>query len=215
MADMATLTGQQQALKHIEQAQSLIDQIQGKIRKVVEEFACGEVSREQFNSIYEHYQSQMMMAAQMMAEADTLNAAAMAAGETFAIRSKLTAKAKAMTVFYHATALLLETIGDLDIPVNHLSPRLNNICDQVQAGLKVETHTEKLGNEWLLYVPGKYSTAVLLLSNEPAGRQIGIIEQFHRDFETANDAALRSGRADSSKLVFTFQSFVRRSSKKQ
>ena len=42
-------------------------------------------------------------------------------------------------------------------------------------------------------------------------RQIAIVQNMHRNFETANQAALRSGQTNSSKLVYPFLSFVRRS----
>ncbi|MEP7285818.1 MAG: hypothetical protein ABI947_08625 [Chloroflexota bacterium] len=198
--------------KRYTQNQDIMSLIQAKMKKTVDEFAQGEISREQFHKIYEHYQSQMVMAAQMIAEADTL--ATITPGETVALRRGLTAKAKAVTIYYHATGLLLETIGDFDAPVALISPMLNNIGGQTQRGKIMPTHSEKFRDEWLLYVPGRYTTAVLQLSNEPAVRQIAILEGMHRDFETANDTALKSGDADSAMLVYPFQSFVRRSVRK-
>jgi hypothetical protein len=200
--------------RQIAQGQALIEQVRVKMRKVVDEFAVGEISREQFNKIYEHYQSQILMAAQLMADADTLTGAMLSPEETVAIRSALTAKAKAMTVYYHATGLLLETIGDFDVSVAVIAPILNEISVKTQANQQVPTKADKLGDQWLLYVPGKFSTAVMLLSNEPAVRQIGIIETMHRDFEVANETALKSGNADGTTLVYPFQSFVRRSVRK-
>src|SRR5260221_2353373 len=210
MGDITALA-REQAQKQIIQGQTLIDQIQIKMKKVVDEFAAGEISREQFQKIYEHYQAQIVLAAQMMMDADSLATMEPTAGETMAIRKGLTAKAKAMTVYYHATGLLLETIGDFDVPVALISPTLNNIGTQVAAGNKVDTRVEKFNNEWLLYMPGKYSTAVMLLSHEPAVRQISIMESMHRDFEGANDNILKSGQADGGALVYPFQAIVRRS----
>src|SRR5687768_17091903 len=182
MTDLAVI-----AQKQITQGQTLLDQIQGKIKKLIDEFARGEISREQFDKIYEHYQSQIMMATQMMLEADSMAMlGSLTPGETIAIRKGLTAKAKAMTVYYYATGLLLETIGDFDAPIALLSVKLNNIADQVRLGEKLDVIVDKLGDDWVLYVPGKYSTAVMLFSHEPAGRQNGIIQRMHHDFERAN-----------------------------
>jgi hypothetical protein len=210
MADITTLA-REQAQKQIAEGQTLIDTIQGKMKKIVDEFAAGEISREQFQKIYEHYQGQIVLAAQMMMDADSLSTAELNPGETMAIRKGLTAKAKAMTVYYHATGLLLETIGDFDVPVALISPTLNNIGSQVSAGNKVETRVEKFNNEWLLYMPGKYSTAVMLLSHEPAARQISIMENMQRDFEGANENILKSGHAEGNALVYPFKAVVRRS----
>jgi len=200
--------------RQIAQGQAMIEQVRTKLRKVVDEFAQGEISREQFNQIYEHYQSQILMAAQLMADADAITGAPLSPQETYAIRSALTAKAKAMTVYYYATGLLLETIGDFDVSIAVIAPILNEIKTNVQAGQQVATRTDKLGDHWLLYVPGKFSTAIMLLSNEPAVRQIALIETMHRDFEVANEAALKSGNADGTTLVYPFKSFVRRSVRK-
>ena len=208
MADLARIMSS----KQLAQAQEIIDTVQGKMRKVVDEFAQGDISREQFQEIYEHYQNQIMMAVQMAAEADaTVDGLQLTPGETFAIRSKLVAKAKGMTIYYHATGLLLETLGDFDISVAKIAPCLNSICDQVHRGRTADVRTEKMADEWVLYVPGRYSTAVMLFSHEPSVRQISVIENIHRDFETANYTALKSGHADGSKLVYPFKSFVRRS----
>ena len=211
MVDHITLV-QDSVQKQVTQGQEVISLIQGKMKRTVDEFAQGEISREQFHKIYEHYQSQLVMAAQMVAEADSL--ATLAPGETIALRRGLTAKAKAVTIYYHATGLLLETIGEFDAPAALISPLLNNIGEQTQRGKVMPTRSEKFQNEWLLFVPGKYSTAVVQLSNEPAGRQIAILEGMHRDFETANNLSLKSGDADSTMLVYPFQSFVRRSVRK-
>ncbi|HLY25946.1 MAG TPA: hypothetical protein VKQ72_06380 [Aggregatilineales bacterium] len=207
---MAT-TAQDIARNQIAQGQAVIEQVRTKMGKLVDEFARGDISREQFNQVYEHYQSQIVMATQLMIDADAMKGMTITPQETFAIKSALSAKAKAMTVYYHATGLLLEIIGDFDVPVAHISQKLNDLSEKVSAGQKVETQAEKRGDQWLLYVPGKYSTTVMLVLHEPAARQIGIIETMHRDFELANEVALRSGHADGASLVYPFQSFVRKS----
>lgn len=193
--------------------QALLDQIRTKMNKIVDEFAQGEISREQFNQIYEHYQSQMVMAMQM-SDTSVPDSSLGNAKETIALRNALTAKAKAMTVYYHATGLLLETIGDFDVSVAQIAPELNRLSATIQSGKKLPPKSDKQGDQWLLYVPGRYSTAVMLFSNEPSGRQTNIVENLHRDFEVANEAALRSGHADGTTLVYPFQLFVRRSIRK-
>src|SRR5260221_6702226 len=101
MADI--IAAHEFAQQQVTQAQTLIDQVQGKMHKGVNEFAQGDISREQFEKIYEHYQAQILMAAQMAADADTLSMRELTTGETAAIRSKLMGKAKAMNVYYHHT----------------------------------------------------------------------------------------------------------------
>jgi hypothetical protein len=181
------------------------------MHNLVDEFAKGEISREQFQKIYEHYQRQVTMAAQMVAEADGSLLSELTPGETIAIRKHLTAKARAMAIYYHATGTMLESIGEFNIPASALTPTLRNFRALMQRGVEVEPRAQLMDSQWVLFVPGKYSTAVMLFSNEPAARQIEIINDMHRDFELANDLALKSGQADGSKLAYTFLSIVKRS----
>ncbi len=202
----------QNAAQQSATAEKLIGQITEKLRVVVREFAAGEISQEQFHGIYEHYQAQMLLAAQMAAEADLAAKGSLPApGETIAIRSRLAAKAKAMAIFYYATGMLLETLGDLDIPVAETAPILTEIRHEVLQGAKSEIRTERLGKEWLLFVPGAYSVTVMLFSHQPASRQIEMIENMHCDFEKANETALKNGDIDGSKLAYPFQLFVQQS----
>jgi hypothetical protein len=209
MADTA-LIAQAQARKQIEEGQALIEQVQAKTHSLVDEFARGEISREQFQKIYEHYQRQVTMAATMVAEADGSMLSELTPGETIAIRKHLTAKAKAMAIYYHATGTMLESVGDLNIPNSALTPTLRNFRALMQRGVEVEPRSQLMEGQWVLFVPGKYSTAVMMFSNEPAAQQMGIIQNMHNDFEAANDAALKSGQADGRKLAYTFLSIVKR-----
>ncbi len=211
MQEAATFTAQNKVQQQLAERQAFIEQVQQKMHTVANEFAAGEISREQFHRLYEHYQGQIVFAVQLLAEADGTILAGLPAGETIALRKQLTAKAKAMAVYYHATGLLLETIGDFDVPVLSLAPILNDRSDRAESGTLPPPQVKALGSDWLLFISGKYSTSIMVFSHEPAARQIAIIENMHRDFEAANGTALRSGRADASKLVYPFQSFVRKS----
>ncbi len=210
MAD-AALTAQAQARKQIQEGQAFIEQIQGKIHKLVDEFARGEISREQFQKIYEHYQKQIALAAQVVAEADSSLLNEVTPGETIAIRKHLAAKAKAIAIYFHATGAMLESIGEFDIPASTLTPTLRNFRALIQRGVEVEPRSQLSDGQWLLFVPGKYSTVVMVFSNEPAVRQIAIIENMHKDFEKANEAMLKSGQVDGRHLAYTFHSIVKRS----
>jgi len=193
------------------QAQALITQIQAKQRKLADEFAAGEINREQFYKIYEHYQHQLNLASAMLAEADLPQMQTMSAGETIAIRKKLTPMATAAAVYLHESGEILERIGDFNISLETLKSTLSGIIQQVKDTLEAEAQTMAVGADWVLFMPGRYSTAIMVFSHEPVMRQIAIVENMHRDFETANYAALASGQTHAAKLVFPFMTFVRRS----
>ncbi len=195
----------------IAEKQAFIEQIQEKMRRISKEFAAGEINRDQFHRLYDHYQSQVMFTLQILAETDGSLLSQLPSGETIAIRKQFMAKARAMAVYYHTTGLLLETIGDFDVPTSVLGPLLNDLNDRILSGNAAEPQLKALGREWVLVVTGRFTTSIMQFSNEPTTRQISIIGAMHHDFEAANDAALRSGRAEASTLVFPFQSVVRKS----
>lgn len=205
------LSAQAATRKQIAEGQALIEQIQQKMNNVVDEFAAGDLNREQFHKIYERYQQQIILATQLIAEADYSLNAELTPGETMVIRKELTAKSVAMAVYYHATGLMLETIGNFDVPVSHLSPILNNLSDRVQGCLGTEPQIRAINGKYLLFTVGRFSTSIMVFSHEPAPRQISIIENMHHHFETANESALRSGHADARNLVYTFLALVRKS----
>jgi hypothetical protein len=212
---MVNFSTQNLAQKQLAEGQALIEQIQGKMRRLADEFAIGEINREQFYKIYEHYQTQLNLASAMVAEADALSLANLPAGETIAIRKRLTAMAKAAAIYYHATGEWLETIGEFHLPMSSLMPTLSAIVGQARTGGEAEPQARQIGGEWLLFVPGQFSTVVMVFSHEPVMRQIAIVQNMHRNFEAANITALLSGQTQAAKLVYPFITFVRRSVRKQ
>jgi hypothetical protein len=59
------------------------------------------------------------------------------------------------------------------------------------------------GGRWLCFVPGRYTTLIVLFSAEPATLQLQMIEDLHRDFELVNDPALSSDDVSQRALTFT------------
>ncbi len=192
MTDVSS-SPRQIAVQQIAEGQMLIEQVQSKMRKLADEFAAGEINREQFYKIYEHYQTQINLATAMIAEADVLSLGTFSPAETIAIRKQLTGKAKAAAVYYHETSQFLETIGDFELPVAMLTTTLTGIADEVERRGTAEPVSIPVGRDWVLFVPGQYSTAIMVFSNEPVMRQVAIVQNMHHNFETANQAALRSG----------------------
>ncbi len=210
MAELTIAAGAKAPGK-ITQAQALLFQTQMKIRKIIDDYAAGCLSRDDFHKAYDHLQAQILLAVQVMADSDGEALNERSPDETIPIRKRWMAKAKAIAVYYHATGFLLETMGEFDVPADALAPRLDRLVAEIRGRIGAKPRVESIEGYWVLFVPGRYSTAILLFGNEPVARQVGIIEHMHRDFETANEAALRSGHADSRKLVYPFLSFVQRS----
>lgn len=199
-------------------ASALIAQLRVKMRKLADEFARGDINREQFHKIYEHYQSQLNLAASTLAQMGDQKIESIQSGETIMLRKQLTAIARAAVIYHHASGEVIETIGEPGFPVDTLLPTLTAISEQVRGSAGrdplPESQIVTVGKDWALFVPGEFSTAVMIFSNEPVIRQIEIVENMHRDFEIANEAALHSGQTQAAKLVYPFLAFVRRSVKR-
>lgn len=192
-------------------AQAVIDQVRGKMRQLADEFAAGEINRDQFYKIYAHYQSQINLASGLLDDVNTQAPAGLESGETISIRRQLTALARAAVVYYHASGEFLEIIGDVDIPTADITGPCADLAARVQRFGAADTITRQVGRDWLLFTPGAYSTAVMIFSAEPVMGQIAIAQNMHHDFEVANEAALVSGQTRAVQLVYPFLSFVRRS----
>ncbi|MCC7209179.1 MAG: hypothetical protein IT323_17840 [Anaerolineae bacterium] len=190
---------------------AVIDQVRGKMRQLADEFAAGEINRDQFYKIYAHYQAQINLATGLLDQMNQPTPKALESGETIAIRRQFTALARAAVVYYHATGEILEVIGELDLPISEIIGACADLAARVQQFGSAETVTRQVGQSWLLFTPGAHSTAVMLFSAEPVMGQIAIVQNMHRDFEVANEAALVSGQTRAVQLVYPFLSFVRRS----
>ena len=195
-------------------AQALITQLEGKMRRLADEFALGEINREQFQSVYEHYLGQMNLANALLADAENAAFTTVQSGETVVIKHQMMAKAKGMAVYYHPSAQtlqVLETLGDFEIPFAEIEPVLRSRAADAILKTPPEPQVRELGREYVLYITGRYSTAVMLFSHEPVIRQIATVQTMHRDFETANESRLRADSADARQLVYPFAAIVRRS----
>jgi hypothetical protein len=183
-------------------------QVQGKIQSLLTEFADGKLSREQFHAIYEHYSSQLTMAEQAL-RSDDSGSVKLKGGETIGIRQAYTAKAIGLVIYHNKSGVLLDTLGEFDIPSANISPVLNDFSQMMQANELIDRRVEQVSpNQWLLFAAGKYTTVVTQFHNEPSYHQSREIERLHHDFEVANEAFLSSGRGDASKLAYPFLVFV-------
>ncbi|HRE48614.1 MAG TPA: hypothetical protein PLD47_12890 [Aggregatilineales bacterium] len=199
------------ANKSVTEAKSLIDQIQAKMRRIADEFAAGDINREQFYSIYEHYQMQLNLASAMLEEVEAGGLPNASSMETIALRKKLTGIAQAAAVYLYNDPQPLETLGEYILNPESVLPAIRVMFAALEKGDSPDFQIRQMPTAWALIVPGRLSVVVMLFSHEPVVRQIAFVQHMHRDFETANEAALRSGDVKAAKLVFPFASFVKKS----
>jgi hypothetical protein len=181
-------------------------QIQAKIESLVQEFAEGALSREQFHAIYDRYSSQLAlaeMAAQSMAPSTILDS--VNAGEsTIALKEQHMGKAVGMGIYRRAGGALLETLGSFEVPPAQMQRIL---ADFQQRGGGREIR--QIGaHQWLLIGTGRASLLVTLFRNEPSQMQMNVIARLHTDFERANAASFAGGTVDAGKLAYPFLTFI-------
>ena len=186
--------------------------IEEKIQGLVDEFAEGKISREQFHILYERYSSRLAIANQALISGNPEAIQIAQSGPpTVLVRDTYQGKAIGMAIYHNKSGNILETLGDFNVPIQRVVAVLKAYSDTMARGDMVERHLEKLdGQQWLLFAPGQYSTVVTLFLNEPAATQIREVERLQHDFEQANYAFLTKDKVDGKQLAYPFMIFVKR-----
>jgi len=185
------------------------EEIQGKIRRLLQEFGEGQLSREQFNILYERYNNQLELAltagetAAQQAKKNDLS--------TIAIREATTGKAIGLAVYHHRSGTIIETLGHFELGPDIITPVLHDFSDKMESRQFIEPVTQKLSaGHWVLYMARHFTTAIVIFRNEPSPRQIRALERLLHDFEEANQRNLDTNHVDASKLAVPFVGFVRK-----
>lgn len=182
--------------------------VEAKIQGLITEFADGKISREQFQMIYARYSEQLSIA----------NAALMTGNElaqsgdntsTIAVRTAYQGKATGLMIYYNRNGKVLETLGELTVPISVIGPLLNDFSFLMDGNKRAERLVRKIGEkEWLLLAMGRYTTIVTQFKHEPAQIQIRELERLHTHFEEANRTLFESEKADADSMAYPFLEFV-------
>ncbi|PJF35161.1 MAG: hypothetical protein CUN49_11985 [Candidatus Thermofonsia Clade 1 bacterium] len=193
-------------------AEALIAQLRKKLRNLATEFANGDINREQFQTLYERYQSQINLAA---LAADELAARPVGnTDETIAIRRNLEGKALAMAVYHYRSQRFIEQVGNFEVPYAAIRDILHDIAERAAVDEPLEPQTHPYGERYLLFVAGKYTVSIMVFSHEPVVRQIATVQNMHADFEVANAAVLQRAQVTGD-LAVPFFALVMRSLRKR
>lgn len=189
-------------------------QVQEKIQKLIQEFADGAISREQFHVIYERYTGQLAIAdmAAISSMPDAVMGLAQSGPSTISVKEAYTGRAVGMLIYNNRSGMLLETLGNFDVSPEKLAPILNDFTMMMERSKKIEREVRKISpRQWLHFAAGRYTTIVTLFRNEPSELQGREIERLHYDFEQANQSFFESSAAiDATKLAYPFLVFVQR-----
>ena len=185
---------------------AFLQELRAKMAQLAEDFAQGKLNRTQFQEIYAHYQEQRRHVEEALVRAPGSEQwmTNVAVGMTGMLRERHSAKILSYAIYDNMTSLPLASVGTFRIDTSLLVPMLSSFrsaaTEMFGAGLR---SSEIEGGHWLCYVPGEYSTLIVLFSIEPARVQLTLIEDLHRDFEVANRTTLENGRGREAAELFT------------
>lgn len=202
--------------QQIQQGRAYISQVHHKMSQIVREFANGEINRTQFHQLYDRYQRQVLTIEQYMAESNPdgwQEAIRDDVESTYHLRKSLTARPIGISVYDNRSGMPIETIGNFSVDADLLVPMLSSYRSAAREIFKSGMRSTALENgNWLCFVPGHYSTLLVLFSLEPATNQLTMIERMHHDFETANTEFLEHGYTSADQLAYPFYGFIHRAS---
>lgn len=190
--------------------------IEGKIQKIIQEFAEGALSREQFQVLYERYNAQLAIATEAIISGNPDAVQIANDGlSTIAVKEAYQGKAVGLLIFHIKSKKILETLGSFDVPMQLIEANLNTFAMLIDANEFVERHTESMNKgRWILYAPGQTTIVVTIFQNEPSQFQIREIDRLQHDFEQANQVILSQNNIDASALAYPFTVFVQKRFKK-
>ena len=182
-----------------------LHEVEAKLDRTVQDLADGLVNRAQFENLYRHYQNQRRMLQGLVAEGGGQVPASVMDGESMIIRKRYAAKALAYGVYDNESSVLLYMMGnfpvDSDLVVSFLSGFRSAAAEILGAGAaKAEAEDGKV----LCYVPGQYSTLIILYSSDPAEIDMQGLRQTHLHFETLNGHLLKQRPIPSDELFFNY-----------
>ena len=197
----------------LENPDEYLERVQGKINKLAEEFASGEINRSQFQELYEHYRREQQTVKrylEMAPDSDEWKAAT-TEGKSVVIRQKNVAKVLGYAVYDNESGMPLSTIGEFQIEAELAVPMLSSYRAATKeifgAGMQ---STQIEGGRWLAYMPGDFTTLMTLFSTDPASDQLESLEELHQLFERANRTLLSNPPASPDELVFPHKYFLGR-----
>jgi len=185
-------------------------EVEGKIDKLLKEFADGKLNREQFYAVYERYNSQIELVEKALNGGDVKIDTQ--AGGTIVLKEKYMGKARGAMIFVSKTGDVIETLGTFGVAMTEIIPVLDRFTEQLAEGHTIERVVRQVTDkEWLLFIAGAYTHIVTVFNQEPSRYQTMVIQRMQREFENANRSLFEQGVYDPEKLVYPFRSFVTKS----
>ncbi len=189
----------------LRRAEDALSRLREKMAQVATEFAAGKINRAQFHAIYSRYNEQRAITERLLERNPDSQAwqQVVQEGHTGFLRQHYEARVLCYALYDNESSMPIASHGRFKIETGLLVPMLSAFraaaSEMFGAGLK---STAIEGGRWLVFVPGEFTTAIVMFSLEPSARQLDLVQDLHRDFERANRQALARGETRPDRLVF-------------
>lgn len=207
----------------IQRAKAFIAETRQKMEALVEDFVEGKLNREQFNALYDRYQTQINgVKSIIVAEEPESWTEVLDDEETFHIRQRLMAKAIGMLIFLNKSHKPIDTLGKVSLKQNQIDPLFKQLDEKKKSGNptasmqlfrfpQLVTEIKKVG--WIFVVEGELTAIIMIFSKEPTVDQKSTVMDLLKDFERANQAHLKQPNVTADQLAMPFRVIIRRASK--
>lgn len=185
--------------------------LEAKLDQTVQDLADGLINREQFESLYRHYQNQRKaVRAYIQQTGESVLPDGIGSGESVIIRQRFAAKVLAYAIYDNVSSVPLRTVGEFplesELVVGFFSGFRSAIAEIIGTGArKAVTDDGKV----LIYVPGEKTTLIVLYSSDPADVETLSLRQGHKHFEQINAEALAAPPVQESQLIFNHDMFLK------
>jgi hypothetical protein len=191
-------------------AEGHLQEVQGKTNKLAEDFARGEVNRDTFIHLYQHYQQQRQAIERMLEISPEKWRQAVSQGMSIAIRQEHHAKALGFSIYENSSGMPLTTLGQFDLDPALMVPMLSSYREATREifGSRMRS-TQIESGRWVCFVSGQFTTLIALFNTEPAARQLQLLEETHLFFEHANKPRLQLSPISIEGMVFPHEYYLK------
>lgn len=192
--------------EQLQRVEEALINLREKMSQVAAEYAAGTINQAQFDAIYTRYSEQRDITERLLARDPGTDAwqSVIQSGHTQFLREHYEARVISYAIYDQVTAALISVTGPLQIKsaqARAVIARLRAVRER--RGDNPGPAQKKLADgRTVLFVPGALSVAAVIFSRTPAAGQVNRVQDMHRDFERANQHALRQQDYATGRMVF-------------
>jgi hypothetical protein len=191
--------------EQMQRAEEALINLREKMASVAAEFADGKLNQAQFDAIYARYSEQRDITERLLTRNPESQAwqSVVQAGHTQFLKQHFEARVLSYAIYDQATFERVSITGKVQLQHGQVKAVLHRLQAVIAARGNPGPALRKLdADRSVLFVPGSITTAVVIFSLEPAAAQIARVADIHRDFERANQFALRNRDYAGERLVY-------------